>query len=403
MKAADSPDRLLRLLGGEALAGLRQRLRRRFELDRREDVFTVTGISTAERRALEDLLGRRARNADSMRLSLAELDQALARAGLAISTRDALERLDGPIVDRAARRHDLQRRWEEVFEACTNPQLTRLFSQNGRGLLKRLARQDPDMAARYIRDVERLLSRLPASGIPLAQLAAEVLHDAHALDDGRPVATLALAALRDPDDERARETWARFGILVNELASPVLVLNLTARPDIPGGELVNVARNRGEPLHLSLRTLQRTPPRWDVAGRDIFVCENANIIAIAADRLADRCSPLVCTDGMPAAAQRTLLQQLVRAGARLHYHGDFDWPGIQIGNFVLRQFGAAPWRFSVKDYEPGVGLPLQGRVVQASWDSALATKMQQLGRALHEEAVAETLLLDLSESSIRPP
>jgi uncharacterized protein (TIGR02679 family) len=54
---------------------------------------------------------------------------------------------------------------------------------------------------------------------------------------------------------------------------------------------------------------------------------------------------MVCTDGMPAAAQRTLLAQLAAGGATLRYHGDFDWPGINIGNFVMQAFGAMPWRF----------------------------------------------------------
>lgn len=400
MTAVDGHERLIRLLGGDALADLRQRLRRRFELDRRDDAFTLAGLSTSERRTLEDLLGRRARNADSMRLSLAELDEAFARAGLAASTREALERLGGPIINRVVERDELDRRWEEVFHSCTDPSLGQLFvPKDGRGLLKRLARQDPNVAACYLSETQRILSRLPTPGIPRAQLAAEVLHDAHGLDDGRPVATLVLAVLRDQNNERPRETWARVGVLVNELASPVLTLNLIAYPDTPGGALVTAARSHGEPLHLSLLTLQRAPPRWHLAGRDVFICENPNIVAIAADRLAGRCSPLVCTDGMPAAAQRTLLQQLAEAGAQLNYHGDFDWPGIAIGNFVMRQFGATPWRLKAEDYIPGTGRPLDGRMVQASWDIALTAKMQHIGCALHEEAVAETLLLDLFTSS----
>lgn len=132
-----------------------------------------------------------------------------------------------------------------------------------------------------------------------------------------------------------------------------------------------------------------------MAGSDVFVCENPNIVAIAADRLGAECAPLVCTDGMPAAAQRTLLHQLADAGARLRYHGDFDWPGIQIGNFIVRLFGATPWRFMAEDYSPAAGRPLHGEPIEASWDVALTAKMRRIGRALDEEAIAETLLLDL--------
>jgi uncharacterized protein (TIGR02679 family) len=144
--------------------------------------------------------------------------------------------------------------------------------------------------------------------------------------------------------ERNRQIWARAGVLVNELARPALLLNL------PGAGV----RADGEPAYFSLRTLLRSPPRWDVEGRIVHVCENPNFLAIAADHLGSASAPLVCTDGMPAAAQQTLLVQLARGGAQLRYHGDFDWPGVRIGGYVMRAFGARPWRFGARDYEEAV-------------------------------------------------
>jgi uncharacterized protein (TIGR02679 family) len=187
-------------------------------------------------------------------------------------------------------------------------------------------------------------------------------------------------------------------VLVNELASPVLTLNLVAHAGTPGGRLVEQALASGEPLHLSLRTLVRQPPRWALEGRKVFVCENPAIVAMAADALGKRCAPLVCTDGMPAAAQRTLLSQLASAKASLLYHGDFDWSGVTIGNFIMRAFAATPWRFAAKDYEPDRGRTLEGRPVIAQWDEALAPKMARHGFALDEEAVVESLLGDLESS-----
>lgn len=97
----------------------------------------------------------------------------------------------------------------------------------------------------------------------------------------------------------------------------------------------------------------------------MFVCENASVVSLAADRLGARCAPLVCTDGMPAAAQRAVLAQRSAAGARLRYHGDFDWPGVAIGNFVMRSFGAQPWRFDAGDYAATRGRRLDGAPVMA--------------------------------------
>jgi uncharacterized protein (TIGR02679 family) len=196
--------------------------------------------------------------------------------------------------------------------------------------------------------------------------------------------------------ERARDTWARAGVLVNQLARPALFLNLPVKSAGDGGRT-------GEPSYLSLRSLLRSPPAWDVAGRRIFVCENPNLVAIAADRWGRDCASLVCTDGMPAAAQRTLLSQLALAEARLCYHGDFDWPGLRIANHVMREQGAGPWRFNAVDYVAAVratsGFPqrLEGTAVKASWDDGLAAAMDEHGITVAEEAVAAQLLSDLTD------
>ncbi len=404
--------RLLRLLGGKALAGLRSRLRQRFERGA-TGVFRLNDLSNVERDALASLIGRPLRLAGSMTLDTATLDAALRHAGIAASLRDALEKLDGPIVDRAAERIALQAQWNDLSARCDDARLTALIEQQrGMSLVKRLAR-NPAAASQFLAAAQAVLGKLPGDGIPRSRLAAEVLGDAHALDQGRPVASLVLAALRlSPDSaeaptrtdnpdaatESVRAVWAGAGVLVNELARPALLLNL------PVDEGQAAGMTPGEPGYISLRALLRSPPRWDAAGHDIHVCENPNLIAIAADALGSRCVPLVCTDGMPGAAQRTLLLQLARAGARLHYHGDFDWAGLRIGNWVMRACGARPWRYGAADYLSAVrDIPVRGRTlgpdsVEADWDADLSAAMRTHDQAIDEEAIAETLMRDLDGS-----
>ena len=106
---------------------------------------------------------------------------------------------------------------------------------------------------------------------------------------------------------------------------------------------------------------------------------------------------------MTAAAQRTLLTQLAQAGARLRYHGDFDWPGIQIANHVMRTWEAHPWRFGAQDTEAAAASAAHTRRdladagVIASWDAALAPAMLRHGQSIAEEAVAASLLGDLRQ------
>jgi uncharacterized protein (TIGR02679 family) len=407
--SADSVDgdRLRRVLGAEELTSLRLRLRARYERGAMLDLFTLTDLASHERRALAGLLGRRAATAGSMRLSRSELDAALCRAGIATSLRQALEFLDGPLSDRRADRASRQHSWDRLFASIEEPRLTALVADRaGIALVKRLAASNPERAKILLDQAARVLARLPGGGASRAQLAADVLGDAHGLDKGQAVGTLVLrACAADPShgsvdaaglqdsDETVRERWARLGVTVNSLTLPALCLNLPIM-------IADLMHQAGEPLHLSLRRLLRRPPTWVVANRDVFVCENPDIVAIAADRLGSRCAPLVCTDGMPSAAQQTLLGQLAAAGARLRYHGDFDWGGLTIGNFVMREFGAKPWRFGTTDYlaaasEHGIALR-GGRPVTAQWDDALAGAMTDRGIAVHEEGVAEIMMMDLA-------
>jgi uncharacterized protein (TIGR02679 family) len=404
--------RLQRLLGGAHLASLRRRLRQIFmraPLGTPLDHMRVSGLSAEEHAALASLAGRPQRFSKSLSIDVRQVDAGLRRSGVATGLRDALEKLDGPIQHTATVRLRLQAAWSGVIDGCTDPGLRGLLlTADGIGLLKRLARQDTDAAVALCRRAEAVLRCLPAQGVARSQLAADVLGDPHGLDTGRGTATLVLAAWRrialpvrdasDPEPaetvERIRDIWARAGVLVNELARPALFLNLPA-------ESGSATWRAGEPAYASLRSLLRSPPRWHVGGQDVYVCENPNLVAIAADRWGTACAPLICTDGMPAAAQRCLLSQLARAGARLLYHGDFDWPGLRIGNHVMREHGAGPWRFGAADYLAAArtverpGHALAGRAVGASWDEALTAAMLNERVSIAEEAVAAALLQDL--------
>jgi uncharacterized protein (TIGR02679 family) len=283
--------RLQRLLGGEHLVALRKRLRQRFErapLDEAVGHIRIAGLNAEEHAALAALIGRPQRHSKSLQIDVRHLDADLLRSGIATGLRDALEQLDGPIRHLAEHRLRLRTLWSDVIDGCKHPGLSSLLmAPDGIGLLKRLAQHDAIAAVELCRRAEAVLQYLPAQGITRSQLAATVLGDAHALDNGRGTATLVLAVwrrtaapvpgegddgVREPSEgldperagsvERVRDTWARAGVLVNELARPALFLNLPT-------ETGNNCWPPGEPAYASLRSLLRSPPRWNTAGRDI--------------------------------------------------------------------------------------------------------------------------------------
>jgi uncharacterized protein (TIGR02679 family) len=109
--------------------------------------------------------------------------------------------------------------------------------------------------------------------------------------------------------------------------------------------------------------------------------------------------PLACTSGDPATAGSLLLEQTA-----VLYHGDFDWPGIAIARRIIGQ-GAQPWRLGCIDYFEAVErlptdrrLMLTGRAETTPWDSGLSSAMMAANVAVHEEAIVDMLLADLTGS-----
>ncbi len=407
-------ERLRSLLGGDDLRWLRQRLRGRFE---RGDLATGTvnhGSPSPEERAAVDLLfGRRPTSGSSLRIDIAALEQRLRDARLCDTLRDALEALDGPIRDRRAERENLERAWARVEgrldEACVaRPWLTPWWEQvRAEGLLRRLSGGDPAEAQRLADRLVALLHRLPAQGVALPELAAQVTGDAHALDRGAPLGTLAARAaavlggaggLASADDWR--EAWAGAGVICDEVSAPVLTLNLGALEPRGTGltdGVLALYRAQGELCALTLRQLVDHPPDLShLAGRDVFVCENPTVAVAATRRLGAASAPLVCTAGQLRASTRFLLRRIADAGGRLRVRADFDATGLRIVKTVLEHPGAVPWRMGIADYLSCAGAAQASTALPTTpWDSELAEAMAARRTAVHEESLLEQLLSDL--------
>jgi uncharacterized protein (TIGR02679 family) len=409
-------ERLRDTLGRPEFARLLQRLRARLERGKPlTGSMAFSDATPAERDAINRLLGRAPAPGKSVSVFLDQLEEKLCRAGISPNLREAVEQLAGPIIDRRAEREALEERWEALFAAAgesitARPELADwLKGLRENGLPRRYGIQS---AEQLLPQALGVLERLPARGIPLAELAAVTTGDAHALDPDRPLATLviraatAFGAERWEDTESRRDAWAALGVLCDELSAPVLVLNLRAADESATSGALRLQADAGEPAYLSTRQLLRARPVFTVetTGPVVFVCENPSVVAAAANRLGPDSFPLASIDGQPRTAARLLLNQLRSAGIRLLYHGDFDWPGLQIANTIIARHQAAPWRMRASDYERAAtgALSLSGAAIEASWDKQLRIAMLDLGRVVHEEQVLDELINDLDRRERDP-
>jgi uncharacterized protein (TIGR02679 family) len=362
-------------------------------------------LTDAEVVAVCGVLARRRPSGDQIRVTLTELDAALRAGGAGRGLIDTIEELTGPIVDRRARSADQRDRQAALWEVADRHPASRdlqvrawLDSVRQRGRLTRLAVDDPATVLTAALDSVAWLIEHRAAGatsLPLPAVAARLFGDAHALDPDTPVGILlddAIVTLYGTTD--ARDAWQSFGVLLDTVSSSALTYMLPGAP----GTAADAARRMAEPMRVTHRMLVRGFGLDVRRGDVVWVCENPAIVALAADHLGDACQPLVCLDGMPAAVTRRLLARLRTDGAELRVHTDFDYGGIAITTHVTAGLNALPWRMAEADYLAGLDAPsttLAQAISTTPWDPALARAMNRHRRAIHEEAIYESLLADL--------
>ena len=398
----------------------------RAPLERRGNDVTggvrMRNLDRETRHALAGLLGRSIVT-DTVSVDLAELDMTLrGRAGRGL--RDVVATATGePLRDRPAERLAVSRRREELLELLQSrvegswalrarPWVPEwLAGVRASGMLTRIG----DVRVTVASAVAVLERVLDTDSMSRGDLAAELAHDAHALDDGTAVGALVLRALAaaeglravPPDARGRRELWSRFGVATDLVSTTVLTLGL--RPQAHGSRERRLcdAADDGDPIHLTGRDLQGLRLRLEPTTR-VLVCENPRVLEAFADRYGGRFA-VVCTAGWPSAVACDVLHALRAGQAELLYHGDFDWAGIEIANWLIAQCGVVPWQMATADYEAAVaaaaGAPsdirLDDRQVEASWDPELAATMRALGRPVHEEAVLTGFLGAWERSSRR--
>jgi uncharacterized protein (TIGR02679 family) len=378
--------------------------------------LTVKDPTEAERKLVIGLTGsHRPPGVRSVRLPLAALDAALHRA-FALSLTDAVIAVDGPLRDRPAERdQDAAARQTAVRQARERagrlldqpwfePWLDDLIAD---GTVTRLVHRGD---AGHLAQAVDVLALLPATGVALPVLAERATGHTKALS-GSPVAGLVLRALARAHGVDApttaaqrRARWQAAGVIVDDLASQVLVLGVRPLEHHAVASWLHGAAELGIPFRLTLHQLTAAPVT--LTAPRVFVCENPAVLRAAVGEWSPAHPPLICSEGVPSAACHRLV-----AGATgvVHWRGDFDWTGLRTTAEAITRYRARPWRMSSDDYQRGLaatGLPtepLRGAPAASPWDPALESLMATTGRAVMEERMVDILLADLAECGREKP
>jgi uncharacterized protein (TIGR02679 family) len=241
--------------------------RLRAPLERGARTTRLVGLDQPTRHALSGVLGRPVTG--DVSLDLAELDAMLAdRAG--ISLVDVVEAATGPLRDRTAER-EARLAPIELLASVDAVWAERVRSS---GLLARMT--DPVGTVQLAIAIREQLG----TGTRLrTELAAAVTGDAHALDDGKPLATLVLRALVAvvPDSAAGRRAvWEQVGVLADTVSTSVLTLGLRPLADGPRERALRAAADVGDPAPITPWLLRRM--ELAVGARAVLVVENPSVL-----------------------------------------------------------------------------------------------------------------------------
>ena len=117
---------------------------------------------------------------------------------------------------------------------------------------------------------------------------------------------------------------------------------------------------------------------------------------------------MVATNGNPATAVTTLLDQMRASGATVWYHGDFDAAGIAI---CRRMHGSRcmPWMMAGRDYRSAIDRATNGGVRlekdpkscgPTPWDPSLEQAFDTLRLMVHEEFVLNEVLTGFARMAV---
>jgi uncharacterized protein (TIGR02679 family) len=257
-------------------------------------------------------------------------------------------------------------------------------------------------AVQLVRDSRAVLDRI-AANVDLSDrqsrvdLAANVLGSSHALDWGTREEAAVGRALGLRTGARGREAWERAGVQLDLVSAPVLTWRLQPVAGSPLAVLLAETVRLGVPIHLSQLAL-RSHPIVLPEGTDVLVTENPRVVEAAAEGLCPHA--VVALNGNPSGAARLLVDQLVRCGAAVRYHGDFDAAGLRICARMHR-LGLVPWRMDSESYRQalaaadaeGARLPTDSyRSPPTRWDPDLQPVFDEDRRIVHEERLLAQLL-----------
>lgn len=378
------------------------RLERR-GLSARGRVRTPALASPATRLTVETMLGRRL----GATIDLEQLEAALVARGVGNDLAESLTVLGFPVSAASAQRraerlgrrdtHDAVRAmvesWPEDWAVEWADEVVRAGLTRG---------MDSAAADEFVAGVRRVLDRLrhaDAEGERLARtdLAATVLGSSHALDNGTALEAACSRALARVHRGDPADPWVASGVFTDQVSGAALTWALPVATGSALHRLVGEAGRLGIPLHLTREALTRYPV--EVAARStVLVVENPRIVEAAAHRAHP--TGVISTNGNPSGAVRLLLDQLLAAGARLIYHGDFDAAGLAICG-RLAALGLEPWQMDAAHYvaavaaaeRDGVRLPDETRPIGPTpWDPSLREAVERHRRIVHEERLVDELL-----------
>lgn len=391
-------------------------------------------LTSEEREVLAGFLGRNLAGQSGLTVDVAEVDRIMRASRFAAGLEELLPEY---FREELKSNQDIVRekldRWERFFNeisllavrAKTREWLRVLkeAKESGYRTFLSLYNEDREEADRVLRICVRALDELPVLTDERCRrpvFAARLTGDPHGLDRGTWAGRLLYAGIlyvlgndsccvqeNRHHAETVRAVFRRAGLEEDDLSSNVIAAGLrTLAGDARDGMFDN-ARETGTPLILPLRFFELKTAWFPF--RAVYVVENPTVLSAVLDAWDGPDSPpIICPSGQPSVAALKLLDELAAAGAKIHYSGDFDGKGLEIGVGLWNRYKDAfvPLLFDTRTYNSApAGTKLTGEqrkriaALQVPWNLDLPEAILRRGYVVYQEALVEEMIRVLCDSN----
>lgn len=308
-------------------------------------IVVINNITDEESIDISNLLGRRVRKEDNLKISFKEMTKKINEGKY--NGFDWVELLYAYFEENliTKKEHNLNKQeeenyfYQELYENNKDRKYVEILKNiiEKENVITKIVKQkynkNKNNLQEDLNNILLLLDNIPASPTSLA-VYSSITGNPHYLDLNKSTSTFFLKILsKIKNIEYEDKNEVKISILseINVYIDPVSNYVITYK--LIGNKVLNELNNDNEVVNLNLLNINKID-KICTHNKKVYVFENPSMLT----SLMDLNIPIIITSGIPNLSLYTILRKLEKSNTKIYYNGDFDPEGLLIAEKLKLRF-----------------------------------------------------------------